>query len=245
MTFFPRNVIRLVAGCLVLTALALWLSRHLIRPTAQPGTVRTVKDAIKEFSPTAGKRLRQHFDRSGLAFPPPRVLILAFKREKTLEIHVPGNDGKPTLLHTYPILAASGHEGPKLREGDRQVPEGFYRIELLNPNSRYHLSLRVNYPSPHDIQRASEEGREVENLGSDIMIHGKAVSAGCLAIGDPAIEELFLLCAKAGLDSVELLIAPCDLRISPASLPENTPPWTTDLHARIKERLQHLSKKPD
>ena len=242
MTLFPRNFVRLAAGCLLFAAVAIWLSRHLIRPAPHPGTVRTIKDAIKEFNPTAGPRLRQHFDKSLLPFPPSRVLILALKREKKLEIYVPGHDGKWALLHAYPILAASGHEGPKLREGDRQVPEGFYRIELLNPNSNYHLSLRVNYPSPHDIQRALEEGRNTKNLGSDIMIHGKASSAGCLAIGDPAIEELFLLCAKTGLASIELLIAPCDLRTSSASLPENAPPWTTDLYDQISHRLRDLTK---
>jgi len=234
-----RKFLRLIAGCLILGAFALWLSRQ-IWPTAKPGTVRTVKEAIKEFSPTAGQRLRQRFDDARVTFPPPRLLILALKRERRLEIYAPGDEGKWRLVHAYPILAASGQEGPKLQEGDRQVPEGFYRIELLNPNSQYHLSLRVNYPSPQDIRRALEEGRDPKNLGSDIMIHGKAVSAGCLAIGDSAIEELFLLCAKTGLDHIELVIAPCDLRMTTAHLTDASPSWTTGLHEQIKERLVEL-----
>ncbi len=237
-----RHLLRLIAGCLVLGAVMLWLSRHLIRPTTKPGTVRTVRDAIKEFSPTAGHRLRQHFDDRGLPFPPSRVLLLALKRERKLAIYVTGENGKWTLVHTYPILGASGKEGPKLEEGDRQVPEGFYRIELLNPNSRYHLSLRVNYPSAHDIQRALEEGRDAKNLGSDIMIHGKSASSGCLAVGDPAIEELFLLCAETGLDRIELVIAPCDLRTTSAQLDGSSPSWTTPLHTQIKERLATLTE---
>ena len=87
-----------------------------------------------------------------------------------------------------PILAASGVSGPK-REGDKQVPEGFYRIELLNPNSRYHLSLRVNYPNADDLERARQDGRALSTLGGDIMIHGGSASIGCLALGDPAVGE--------------------------------------------------------
>ncbi len=237
-----QKSIRVILGCLVLGSLVLWLSRHLTWPGSKPASVRTVREVLKEFSPTAGIRLRERFQESGVAYPPAKLMLLALKRERRLEIHAQGDDKKWTLVHTYPILAASGHEGPKLQEGDRQVPEGFYRIELLNPNSRYHLSLRVNYPSPHDIQRALEEGRDPKNLGSDIMIHGKAASAGCLAIGDPAIEEIFLLCAETGLDHVELLIAPCDLRTSTANLPETVPPWSANLHAQIKQRLMEMTE---
>ncbi|MEX1117969.1 MAG: L,D-transpeptidase, partial [Terrimicrobiaceae bacterium] len=93
-----------------------------------------------------------------------------------------------------------------------------------------------------DIQRAIEEGRDPKNLGSDIMIHGKAASAGCLAIGDPAIEELFLLCADTGLDAIELIIAPCDLRTTEALHPDSSPPWTTRLHQQIKDRLPGVMK---
>ena len=71
-------------------------------------------------------------------------------------------------LARYPIRAASGALGPKLREGDRQVPEGVYDIESLNPNSRFHVALRVGYPNAFDRQMAGREGRTA--LGGDIMI---------------------------------------------------------------------------
>ena len=82
----------------------------------------------------------------------------------------------------------SGRLGPKLKEGDRQVPEGLYRVESLNPNSRYHLSLRVNYPNEQDKSYGRLDGRN--NLGTDIMIHGKDCSIGCLAMGDPSCDFL-------------------------------------------------------
>lgn len=91
------------------------------------------------------------------------------------------------------MLAASGGPGPKLREGDLQVPEGVYRLTAFNPNSSYHLSLRVDYPNAEDRaaeDRAVARSDRRTSLGGDIFIHGKAVSIGCLAIGDPGIEEL-------------------------------------------------------
>jgi murein L,D-transpeptidase YafK len=92
------------------------------------------------------------------------------------------------LLKTFPILAQSGNPGPKHQEGDLQVPEGVYRIAVFNPESRFHLSLGLNYPNEAD--RARVDSRKP---GGDIYIHGSAVSIGCLAMGDEAIEQIFLL----------------------------------------------------
>jgi murein L,D-transpeptidase YafK len=131
--------------------------------------------------------------------------------------------------------------GPKLREGDQQVPEGLYRIELLNPNSRYHLSLRVNYPNAADIEQARAEGRDLAGLGGDIMIHGGAESVGCLAIGDPAIEELFVLVAGTGLDKVRLLIAPWDFRKETEdALAGRAPSWVAELYGQLRHEMAHL-----
>ena len=141
-----------------------------------------------------------------------------------------------------PILAASGMAGPKLREGDKQVPEGVYRIELLNPNSRYHLSLRVNYPNAADIEQAGRDGRELSVLGGDIMIHGGAESIGCIAIGDPAVEELFVLVARTGLDNVQLIIAPRDLRQEmPKAGAGDTPRWVAELHEQVRSEMAKLA----
>ena len=104
----------------------------------------------------------------------------------------------------------SGVSGPKLREGDRQIPEGFYSVIGLNPNSRFHLSMKIDYPNPFDLKMAKKEGRE--NPGTNIFIHGKAASIGCVAIGDKNIEELFVLTALTGKDSVKVKIYPNDIR---------------------------------
>jgi murein L,D-transpeptidase YafK len=137
-------------------------------------------------------------------------VLAGFKREKVVHLYAAGETEAPRFVHAYPVLAASGQLGPKLAEGDRQVPEGIYRIESLNPNSRFHLSLRLDYPNQFDRARAQEEGRQ--ELGGDIMIDGAASSIGCLAIGDPAIEELFVLVADVGRENVSVILSPVDLR---------------------------------
>lgn len=96
------------------------------------------------------------------------------------------------LMQSYPIAAMSGLLGPKRREGDLQVPEGVYRIARFNPNSRFHLSMGLDYPN------ASDRIRGGRRPGTDIYIHGNRVSAGCMAMTDRLIDEIYPLCASAG-----------------------------------------------
>lgn len=197
---------------------------------------KTVADRLAEHGPAVRDRLAPDFSAAGVAYPPRHVAFVGLKDEKRLEIWVAGGDGAWKPLKNYPILGLSGTLGPKLREGDRQVPEGIYRIESLNPNSLYHLSLRLDYPNADDRRRGIEDGRDA--LGSDIMIHGSDCSIGCLAMGDPAAEDLFLLAADAGIENVSVLLCPVDFRIRPlpAAMP-GLPPWTPDLYATLRDRL--------
>lgn len=200
---------------------------------------KTVEDRLDEYGEDARGRLRPAFQRIGVPYPPKRVCLVGLKHERLLELWVAGPAGEMRHLRSYPIQAASGTLGPKLAEGDRQVPEGIYQIESLNPNSSYHLSLRVNYPNAFDREMGARDGRR--RLGSDIMIHGKAVSAGCLAMGDSAIEELFVLSADAGLDAITVILSPLDFRKRP--LPAERPPtpeWTPALYEQIQQALGAL-----
>ncbi len=231
----------LITALLVLIGLAVWFLRQLLRPAALPPKPRTVEQVLRALDASVDRSLRPVFSQAGVSYPPERLTLLAFKAEKRLEVYAPDREGKMKRVTSYPVLAASGMAGPKLQEGDRQVPEGFYRIVLLNPNSSYHLSLRVDYPNAEDIARAKEEGRDTSNLGSDIMIHGGAGSSGCLAIGDPAVEEIFGLVAKTGLDHTELVIAPWDFRSKTNhEIPPNAPAWTGALHGRLREVVESL-----
>jgi hypothetical protein len=215
---------------LVIGAIVWFLRQPGLTPPLPPQP-RTVEQVMAALGDTVDTRLRPDFARAGVAYPPERLVMVAFKAEKRLELHGPDAAGRLQRVRSYPILAASGGPGLKLREGDEQVPEGFYRIELLNPNSRYHLSLRVNYPNDEDIARARAENRDLSTLGGDIMIHGGAASIGCLAMGDPAAEDLFVLVQRTGLDNVSLLITPEDLR-------NETP--DSPLNQRLREALREL-----
>jgi len=178
--------------------------------------------------------LKSRFELAGVDYPPERIQLIALKQTRRLELWA-YQQGGWRYVHDYPVFAASGEAGPKLREGDRQVPEGFYRIVELNPNSHFHLSMKLNYPNTFDWMQAAREGRE--QPGSNIFIHGSAWSSGCLAVGNRYVEELFYLVGKVGLDRAGVLIAPYDFRRRPIELSGEEPAWVSDLYARLKLRM--------
>ncbi|MCL4766850.1 MAG: hypothetical protein KJZ80_11490 [Hyphomicrobiaceae bacterium] len=198
---------------------------------------------LAEISPAASARLASKFDTAEATWAPSEIALVAIKDEKVIELFARPDGGEWKFIHSYPVLAASGVAGPKLRQGDKQVPEGVYGISFLNPESRYHVSLRVNYPNAFDRQMAEAEGRS--NLGGDIMIHGKAVSIGCLAVGDAAAEELFVLAAQVGLRNIKLVIAPTDFRRRglPAIEP-GQPKWLPDLYTEVASAMSEFKPPP-
>ncbi len=201
--------------------------------TPSPRTAQVVA----KIAPGARDRLKPRFDFAGVPYPPPRLVLLALKAERRLEVWAErGSVWLP--VRDYPIRAASGKAGPKLREGDRQVPEGIYRIVRFNPDSRFHLSLRLDYPNAFDLSHAKADGRH--EPGGDIYIHGGSSSVGCLAMGDPVIEELFTLVYDTGAEQVEVLILPSDPRRGALTPPEDAPPWTAELYRRLDERAAVL-----
>lgn len=197
----------------------------------------TVSSRVSQFGAVVKDRLIADFTRTGISYPPKALTIIAIKDKKELQVYASNKDQNFKLIRTYPILAASGNLGPKLKEGDRQVPEGIYKPESLNPNSLYHLAIRVNYPNSYDKQIANEQGRD--NLGSDIMIHGSNQSIGCLAMGDQAVEDLFILAALTGIDNTNLIFTPIDFRTGDTSgIPAGLPNWTKDLYNNIADSLK-------
>ena len=222
---------------------ALPFRRHLIRPVASVISLAkgrsTVAERVAQYGPAVRARLSGDFKRVGCAYPPAKMMLVGLKKEKRMEVWVAPTNGVYALLKSYPIIGTSGGLGPKLEEGDSQMPEGIYRIDFLNPNSRYHLSLRVDYPNAFDREKAAADGRT--QLGGDIMIHGSAWSDGCFAMGDPAAEELFILAAETGLSNITALLSPVDFRVR--ELPDKrpkAPEWTTELYADIRHALAQL-----
>jgi murein L,D-transpeptidase YafK len=137
--------------------------------------------------------LALRFAAAGLSYPMSSIFFRVHKFQRELELWARNeNQESYRLVHTYPILGASGRLGPKRREGDRQVPEGFYQVDRFNPNSEFHLSLRLNYPNAADQKKSDPVAP-----GSDIYLHGGERSAGCLAMGDDAIEEIYVAAQDA------------------------------------------------
>ena len=133
--------------------------------------------------------VKKLFADAGVDFPPRQLLLRGFKAERHLEVWAAtAATGPLTHVATYEICYASGTAGPKRRQGDSQVPEGFYHLDYFNQRSNFHLSFRVNYPNQSDRILGHKA-----NLGGDIMIHGNCVSIGCLAMSDERIEELWVM----------------------------------------------------
>ncbi|MCW5938277.1 MAG: L,D-transpeptidase family protein [Fimbriimonadaceae bacterium] len=128
---------------------------------------------------------------AGLKTPVSRLYMRAIKDERILEVWG-GDDGPMRLIKAYPVAAMSGGLGPKRREGDSQVPEGLYLVDRFNPKSSFLLSLGLNYPNASDKIRSDSE-----RPGGDIFIHGGQASIGCLAMTDPAIQEIYLFALDA------------------------------------------------
>ena len=131
------------------------------------------------------------FKKAGVSWPPEELYVRAFKEERVLEVWAGARGERLRKVKTFPFCAASGEVGPKRREGDEQVPEGFYTLDQFNPRSQFHLSMRVSYPNEAD-RRLGERP-----LGGAIYVHGNCMSIGCIAIQDGPIEELYLMVLAA------------------------------------------------
>jgi len=153
--------------------------------TQQVPSSRRSRDAIAEVAPSLIRDLK----RDGLSYGS-AVFIRIFKEERELELWMRKGEAFK-LFRSYDIMAMSGLLGPKLREGDRQAPEGFYFVtpSRMNPKSRFHLSFNLGYPNAYD--------RAHNRTGSALMVHGSRVSIGCFAMTDSKIEEIYCLADAA------------------------------------------------
>ena len=143
--------------------------------------------------------------------------------------------GTPRNVHPFAETGGDLHHLGFLM--DRDLPTDERPIVYVNPNSVAHLSLALSYPNDYDLARAAEDGRDA--LGGDIMIHGGSTSSGCLAMGDEAAEELFVLAADAGWERAVVVLSPVDFRRSILPVDYRAQPaWVEDLYARLQAELQ-------
>ena len=166
---------------------------------------RQPQSRIEEVRHRVAPRLSRDLTAKGLSLGNP-AFIRVFKEENELELWLQPQPGSRYQLYAkWNVAARSGKLGPKLKEGDRQAPEGFYSVgkSQLNPNSDYHLSFNIGYPNEFD--------RSLNRTGSFIMVHGSNVSVGCFAMTDPVIEEIYLIVEAAlnnGQEAVPVHVFP-------------------------------------
>jgi murein L,D-transpeptidase YafK len=147
-----------------------------------------------QFSPAYMKPLsaqtRAQLAEKGMTEEQP-ILIRIFKAESELEVWKARDNGRYYHFKTYPICAYSGGLGPKLKQGDRQAPEGFYMVSFdqMNPRSKYHLAFDIGFPNSYD--------RALGRTGQHLMVHGDCTSSGCYSMTDAVIEEIYILAREA------------------------------------------------
>ena len=173
-----------------------------------PGMLRDLLEdfqSLPRVKPQPSAALANRLAAKGLKYGQP-VFIRIIKQSSELELWMgadrpvvqsAGPHAAPawTLLHTYPICKWSGALGPKIREGDRQAPEGFYAISQtsLNPFSRNHLAFDLGFPNAYD--------RAHGRTGTFLMVHGNCRSIGCYAMTNDGIDEIYRLVEEALQDS--------------------------------------------
>jgi murein L,D-transpeptidase YafK len=180
-----------------------WVRRSNVVKMTELATPAPAEDRVAAARARRGKKVARLCREVGVEYPPHEMFLRAFKAGREIEAWGRSNDGPFHRIASWPVLAASGEPGPKRREGDRQVPEGCYRVAVFNPLSNFHLSLGLDYPNESDRVRSDPQAP-----GSDIYIHGGAASIGCLALGDDAIEELYLLARDTREPSIPVHIFP-------------------------------------
>src|SRR6204780_3713668 len=186
--------------------------------------------AMKELSP----EMVADLERKNMPKDSP-ILVRIFKEESELEVWKQDTSGRYALLKIYPICRWSGDLGPKVKEGDRQAPEGFYPITpgLMNPNSNYYLAINTGFPNAYD--------KANDRHGAFLMIHGDCSSRGCYAMTDEQIGEIYSLARESfsgGQPSFQIQAYP--FRMTPANLARHRTSPHIAFWKMIKEGNDHF-----
>jgi murein L,D-transpeptidase YafK len=170
-----RRPVRLLLGCAALAAAG----------ALGACNMEDIQISEKHLQPIPAETVAV-MERRGMTKEAP-ILIRVFKEESELEVWKKDSTGQFALLKTYPICRWSGELGPKVKQGDRQAPEGFYTIHpaQMNPNSQYYLSFNMGFPNAYD--------RAHGRTGAHLMVHGNCSSAGCYSMTDEQIGEIFAI----------------------------------------------------
>jgi murein L,D-transpeptidase YafK len=162
-----------------------------------------VKNAQEEKS----KKINEVLSKNGMDFNTLNILLIAYKDDDELELYAKNKtETVYKKIANFKICARSGQLGPKRKQGDNQVPEGFYTINRFNPASSYYLSLGLNYPNAADKLKS-----KANNFGGDIFIHGDCVTIGCMPMTNDKIKEIYLYAVYAknnGQNNIPVYVFP-------------------------------------
>jgi murein L,D-transpeptidase YafK len=174
--------------------------------------------------------------------PSSPIMMRIFKEENVLEVWKQTHTGRYDLVKTYEICKYSGNPGPKFKEGDRQAPEGFYYVgrPQMNPRSSYHLSFNLGFPNAYD--------RSHGRTGSHLMVHGDCSSAGCYAMTDENIAEIYAFARDAlrGGRQDKFLVKAYPFRMTPENMARHVDHEHFAYWQMLKEGYDHfeLTKQP-
>jgi len=179
-------------------------------------------------------RLIQKMKAKGMPVNAP-IMMRIFKTENVLEVWKQKDTGRYAKLETYEICKWSGRLGPKFKEGDRQAPEGFYKVgkAQMNPNSEYHLSFNIGFPNRYD--------RSHGRTGTHLMVHGACSSAGCYSMNDDQVEEIYSMARdaiKGGQDYFQVQAFP--FRMTAENLAKNAGSKHFEFWKMLKEGSDHF-----
>lgn len=174
--------------------------------------------------------------------PSSPIMIRIFKEENVLEVWKQQDSGRFELVKSYEICKYSGEKGPKYKEGDRQAPEGFYYVgrAQMNPRSNYHLSFNLGFPNAYD--------RSHGRTGTHLMVHGDCSSAGCYAMTDEGIAEIYAFAREAlnGGKQTQFLVKAYPFRMTAENMARHRDHQHFEYWTMIKEGYDHfeLTKQP-
>ena len=175
-------------------------------------------------------------DKKGMTTDSP-LFVRIFKEESELEIWKRREDGRFYHFKTYPICNWSGDLGPKIQHGDKQAPEGFYTVrqKQMNPSSQLHLSFNLGYPNEYD--------RANRRTGEFLMVHGKCKSAGCYAMTDALIEEIYAVARESFIGGQEFFeVHAFPFRMTDANMLRHKTSPHYPFWATLKEGYDHFER---
>ncbi|HML13415.1 MAG TPA: L,D-transpeptidase family protein [Xanthobacteraceae bacterium] len=222
---FPSSVVRAL-----LASAAIAVATALAGCNSETITAISTERALRPLSP----EMMRELEKKNMPKESP-ILVRLFKEESELEVWKQDTTGRFALLKTYPICRWSGELGPKVKEGDRQAPEGFYPITpgQMNPNSSYYLSINLGFPNEYD--------RAWGRTGDFLMIHGICSSRGCYAMTDEQIGEIYALARESffgGQQSFQVQALP--FRMTPLNMARHRTNPNMAFWKMLKEGYDHF-----